>query len=366
MSSSWGHNIKISIFGESHGKAIGVVVDGLPAGLPVNENFINFHMQRRAPGRGIYSTKRVESDIPDIQSGVLNGYTTGAPICAIIKNSDNHSRDYNNLLTSPRPGHSDYTAFIRYEGQNDVRGGGHFSGRLTAPMVFAGSLCRLFLEEKGIIIGGHLSEVAGIQDSPFDAVNINEELLHTIARKEFPVIDDLIGRDMLQKIGEAVDDMDSVGGVVECAVTGLKAGLGNPMFDSIESVFSSILFSVPAVKGVEFGKGFDASRLKGSQHNDPFYMEDGICKTTTNHAGGILGGISTGMPVIVRTAFKPTASIYKKQQTINLETKENTEIQIKGRHDPCVAVRAVPVVESACAIALTDIILSTPKNGGLL
>jgi len=356
MSSIWGKRIKISIFGESHGPAIGVVIDGFPAGVKIDEAYIKSQMQRRAPGGDNFSTRRNEADEPVIQSGVFNGRTTGAPVCALIQNADTHSGDYADLAGKPRPGHADYTGQVRYGGFNDPRGGGHFSGRLTAPMVFAGALCKLALKEKGITIGAHILQIGEIHDDAFDVINETE--LEKLAASRFSVLNKKKEEEMRALIWETSQNKDSIGGVVQCAAIGLKAGIGNPIFDSIESSIASFMFSIPAVKGVEFGAGFKAAEMKGSQHNDSFDMKDGKVVTLTNNAGGVLGGISTGMPIVFNVAFKPTASIYLPQKTVDLNLLTSAEIEIKGRHDPCIVPRAVPVVEAGCAISLLDLLES--------
>lgn len=355
MSSAWGEKVKISIFGESHGKAIGVVIDGLPAGEALDLDAIALQMGRRAPGRDLSSTPRRESDQPEILSGVLDGKTTGAPLCAIIENTNTKSGDYGNLMFTPRPGHADYPAFIRYDGYNDVRGGGHFSGRLTAPLVFSGAVCRQILERRGILIGAHVASVGTESDSAFDPVNIPEELIRRLASIYFPVICPEAEANMRRLIEAALMEQNSVGGVVECAVLGLPPGVGGPLFGGIEPVLSSILFGIPACKGVEFGDGFAAAKLRGSENNDAYTVEQGEILTKTNHAGGILGGISTGMPIVFRAAFKPTPSIGLEQDSVNLQTGTDAKLNVHGRHDPCIVPRAVPVVEAAAAVALINL-----------
>nr|WP_319489144.1 chorismate synthase [uncultured Caproiciproducens sp.] len=364
MSSAWGETVKISIFGESHGKAIGVVLDGLPAGELIDLDAVALQMSRRAPGRDSTSTPRKESDLPQIVSGIYNDRTTGAPLCALIENTNTKSGDYDNLRCVPRPGHADFPAHLRYGGFNDVRGGGHFSGRLTAPLVFAGAVCRQILQRRGIVIGAHVSSIADVKDSLFDPVNIPEELLSELSSVYFPVINETVKQTMRDKIEAARLAQNSVGGVVECAVIGLEAGVGGPLFGGIEPIFSSILFGIPAVKGVEFGAGFSASELLGSQNNDAYYFDGDTVKTATNNAGGILGGISTGMPIVFRTAFKPTPSISLEQDSVDLTAKTGAKLSVHGRHDPCIVPRAVPVVEAAAAIALMNLInIQTGGNG---
>ena len=346
MGSIWGNALKISIFGESHGGGIGVVLDGFPSGILFDEDFVLREMDRRAPGKNKQSTARKEADLPKILSGIYQGYTTGTPICAMIEN------------THPRPGHADYTGLVRFGGYNDPRGGGHFSGRLTAPLVFAGAMCKLYLKTKGITVGAHIQSIAQIQDTPFDDVEVSAEQLEQLRMQEYPIINPLAQKAMLAAIEEARLDQDSVGGVIECASVGVPAGLGSPMLDSVEGRLASLLFSVPAVKGVEFGVGFGFAEFRGSHANDTFTLTDEEkVVTETNNNGGVLGGITSGMPLIFRTAIKPTPSIAKPQRTLNLSTGEVEELCIKGRHDPCIVTRAAPVIEAAAAVALTDLYL---------
>ena len=356
MSSTWGEKVKISIFGGSHTEAIGVTIDGLPAGEEINLDKVCLQMSRRAPGKDKTATTRNESDIPEILSGFLDGKTTGAPLCAIIKNTNQRSKDYSNLKILPRPGHSDYTASIKYMGNNDIRGGGHFSGRLTAPLVFAGAICRQILERRGITIGAHAASIANVKDGHLDPVRVNAGILNILNNQYFPVISGEAKAEMYSLIEEARLKGDSVGGIVECAVVGVKEGMGSPMFGGVENVFSNILFGIPAVKGVEFGAGFGSSYMLGSQNNDQFYFdENGNIKTKTNNCGGILGGITNGMPIIFRVGIKPTPSISVEQDTVNLELSKNDKLIIKGRHDPCIVPRAIPVVEAAAAIAVINL-----------
>lgn len=357
MSSAWGKNIEISIFGESHGNGIGVVINGLPAGEDIDMDELLAQMARRAPGNDKASTPRKESDIPEILSGMLNNKTTGAPLCAVIRNTNTRSQDYGNLLSSPRPSHADYTGHVRYNGFNDLRGGGHFSGRLTAPIVFAGSVARQILARRGVKIGSHIASVGTVEDKRFNPTDIPDELLDSLIKKRFAVIDETTEAPMRELIESCRMSRDSVGGVVECAITGVPVGIGSPMFGGVENIISSIVFGVPAVKGIEFGSGFDGSKHKGSENNDSFVYENDTVKTATNNHGGILGGITSGMPIIFRAAIKPTASISQKQNTVDIEKHENTEIEIKGRHDPCIVVRAVPVIESAAAIAMLELMM---------
>ncbi|MCD7893676.1 MAG: chorismate synthase [Erysipelotrichaceae bacterium] len=355
MSANWGTNIELSLFGESHGKAIGIVIGNLPAGIQLDMDEINKNMKRRAPGQNKMSTPRKEKDEVEIMSGVLDGVTTGAPLCALVYNSDQHSKDYSLLKECMRPGHSDYPAYIKYHGFNDVRGGGHFSGRLTAPIVFAGSVAKQILKQKGIIIGAHIQSIKDIEDQRFD-INISENDIDLLLQKPYPTIDDAIFDKMQGVIEEARVNQDSVGGKIECAILNVPAGLGNPFFDSIESHLSPLLFSIPAVKSVSFGLGEDITKLYGSEANDSYYYENDKVKTKTNNNGGITGGISNGMPIIFSVGIKPTPSISQTQQTINVKTKENTTLQIKGRHDPCIVPRAIVVVESMAALGILDMI----------
>jgi len=351
MSSMWGNKVRISLFGESHGKGIGVVIDGLPSGMPIDLEKIREHMKRRAPGQQPWSTKRSEQDLVEILSGFYQGKTTGTPLCAEIRNTDTRSQDYSELTARPRPGHADLTALARYNGANDPRGGGHFSARIMAPLTFAGAVCMQILEQRGIEIRGHIFEIAGIPDTPYNMMSLPE----TAAHKMMPVLSDVQGEKMAAAIEAARMDLNSVGGIVECLATGFPAGLGSPIFDNIESRLASILFGIPAVKGVEFGRGFAVAKAMGSENNDHPQISDKGIRLTTNHGGGIEGGISNGMPIVVRCAFKPTSSISREQDTINLETMQNDKLLLKGRHDPCVVPRAVPIVESAMAIALLDL-----------
>ena len=353
MSSTYGEHLKLSIFGQSHGPAIGACLDGIPAGLPVDMEALAAFLRRRAPGQNAYSTPRKEADAPEILAGIVDGFTCGAPIAAIIRNTNTRSGDYDNLKDCPRPGHADYTAQIKYGGFQDTAGGGHFSGRLTAPLCIAGGLCKQWLETQGIQISAHITAIAGGQDQPFDPGNQEFGAVHT----DFPVLDQAQGARMRKKIEEARSAGDSVGGIVECAVVGLPAGFGEPMFGGMEGKLAQILYGIPAVKGVEFGAGFGVADRLGSENNDPFRIVEGRVVTTSNNCGGILGGITDGMPLLFRTAFKPTPSISKPQLSVSLSGLENRELIVKGRHDPCIVPRAVPVVEAAAAIALMDVLL---------
>jgi chorismate synthase len=357
MASEFGTILRVNVFGESHGRAIGVTMQGLPAGESVDQAALEAFLQRRRPGKNALSTARNEPDRPVFLSGLVEGKTTGSPLTAIIENLDARSRDYAELLDKPRPGHADYTAFVKWGGEADMRGGGHFSGRLTAPLCIAGGIAKQILARKGIFVGAHLQSVAGIMDHPFP-FQPKRELLEQTATKDFPVLDDEQGKCMQDAILAAAHEGDSVGGVIECVAIGLPAGLGGPMFDGVESRLSRALFGIPAIKGLEFGAGFAATTMRGSENNDPFRIgENGEVTTETNHAGGILGGITTGQPLVLRLAIKPTPSIAKQQRTVSLSLHENAELIVHGRHDPCVAHRAVPVVEAVTALVLLDTLL---------
>ena len=358
MSGMWGSKIKLSIFGESHGNAIGITIDGLPAGFSIDMDKIMMEMARRAPGKSSLSTPRKESDIPEILSGYFEGKTTGTPLCAIIRNSNTKSKDYSKLKDVMRPGHADYTGAVRYKGFNDYRGGGHFSGRITAPLVFAGAICKQILEVKGIIVSAHINSIGKIKDFSFLESDISDELLNSFKEKELPLINTKLEDEMRQEILSARSSGDSIGGTIECAILGVSPGIGDPFFDSVESTLAHLMFSVPAVKGIEFGKGFDISKMRGSEANDEYYLENGNIKTKTNNNGGILGGITNGMPIIFNVAIKPTASIFKEQNAVNIVTMEETTLCIEVRHDPCIVQRALPVIEAVAAIGITELMNS--------
>ncbi len=355
MSSYYGQNIHISIFGESHSPGIGVVIDGLPSGHKINMDQLQDFLKRRAPGNHRHTTHRKEEDIPEILSGLKDGYTTGSPLSAIIRNTGTRPTDYGNLKHFPRPGHADYTAYAKFGEFTADSGGGHFSGRLTAPLCIAGGIILQILEEKGIFIGAHISEIGGIKDMDFNPVNITKDQLQSLKEKDFPVIDDQKGQEIIEAILSAHSQGDSLGGIIECSCIGLPPGIGEPMFQGLENKIAGAIFGIPGVKGIEFGSGFNGSRLTGSQNNDPFIIKNGEVKTLTNNHGGILGGISSGMPLIFRSALKPTSSISIPQKTVNLLEKTEAEISVKGRHDPCIVSRAVPCVEAAAAIAIYDV-----------
>ena len=340
--------MKHTIFGESHGEAIGVVLEGVPAGLALDLEAVQRELDRRRPGRSALSTARKEADQVRVLSGIFEGKTTGAPLAMVIGNADQHSSDYDSIRYTPRPGHGDYAGFLKSRGCQDYRGGGHFSGRLTAPLVAAGAVAKQLLARQGVWVGAHISSIYGICDAALEEAG----QLRGVAEKDFPVLDDAAGRQMQQAILEAKQAQDSVGGAVECAVTGLSAGLGGPDFGcNVEGIFSQYLFAVPAVKSVAFGAGVAFSLMRGSQANDPFAVEDGKVITKTNHAGGINGGITNGMPVVFEATLRPTPSIALPQESVDLRTGEDVELKIKGRHDPCIVPRAVPVIEAAAALA---------------
>ena len=354
MSSTYGENLKLTIFGQSHSPAIGVTIEGIPAGEKVDLDELQRFLNRRAPGKNAWSTPRKEADAPEILSGLVNGHTCGAPLTAIIRNTNTRSQDYENLALTPRPGHADYTAEVKYGGYQDRAGGGHFSGRLTAPLCIAGGICLQLLAREGIAVVSRIASIAGVCDEG--------ELLSSTAEKDFPVVNDACGEKMRAAIAKAREEGDSVGGVVECAVLGAPAGLGDPMFGGMENRIAAALFGIPAVKGVEFGAGFGASKLRGSENNDAFSVENGKIVTETNHCGGILGGITDGMPIVLRAAFKPTPSIARTQQSVNLQSVTREELAITGRHDPCIVPRAVPCVEAAVAVAVYDALLARRKE----
>jgi len=348
MSDTWGNRIKLSIFGESHGPAIGITIDGLPPGLAINMSQVEQEMARRAPGKSPFATARQEADTVEILSGMHEGKTTGTAICGIIRNKDARSKDYG---TIPRPGHADLTAAMRYQGHADMRGGGHFSGRLTAPLVFAGALAKQALSSLGISIYGRIKQIGTISDPITDPA---PELWTALTGQEFPALNAASGKAMQELILNCRNQLDSVGGVVETAAFGVPGGLGDPFFASVESVAAAIFFSIPAVKGIEFGDGFSLAAMQGSQANDAIGIEDRQLTTKTNRCGGILGGITTGQPVIARLAFKPTPSIAQPQESADPVSLEPATLEIKGRHDPCIVPRAVPVAEAALALAILD------------
>ena len=345
--------MRYTIFGESHGPAIGVTLTGVPAGLELDWAEISREMARRAPGKNAWSTARKEADQPEVLSGVFEGRTTGAPLCAVIANTDTRSQDYSRTKDLVRPGHADYPAFVRYGGHNDYRGGGHFSGRLTAPLVFAGAVAKQLLALRGVRVGAHISSIYGVSDDPLE----DWDSLRATADKDFPVLNDGKGEAMKAAIAEAKEERDSVGGSIECAVFGLPAGLGSPDFgENAEGIFSQYLFAVPAVKAVAFGAGTAFSLMRGSEANDPLYVDDnGSVKAEQNCAGGVNGGITNGMPLFFEVTLRPTPSIARPQFTVNLAKGENAVLELHGRHDPCIVPRAVPVIEAAAALAACEL-----------
>ena len=352
-----GHKLRVTVFGQSHAKAIGCVVEGLPAGFRPDMDRVAAFMARRAPGRDPWSTKRKEADAPEILSGMVDGALCGAPLSAVIYNSDQHSKDYEGLRRTPRPSHADYTAWVKYGESYDIRGGGQFSGRLTAPLCFAGALALQLLEQRGITVAGHIAAIAGVEDEATDFARVEQKELTALLERPFPVFSEEAGVAMRQEIERSRMEADSVGGVIRCFALGLPAGIGEPMFGGVENRLAAALFGIPAIRGVSFGDGFAAAAMRGSQHNDPFVMEGGAVHTRTNHAGGVLGGITTGMPLVVNVAVKPTASIAREQDTVDLKTGTDTTLVIHGRHDPCIVPRAVPVVEAVTALTLLDMLL---------
>ena len=359
MSGIWGNNLQLSLFGESHGVAIGITINGLPPGLVLDMDQILVEMARRAPGKNELTTPRKEKDHPEILSGLLDGKTTGAPLTAIIWNTNTRSKDYSVLKNVMRPGQADYPGRVRYNGHNDHRGSGHFSGRITAPLVFAGAICQQWLAQKGVTIGAHIQSIGAIEDTTFnEQESVTLEQITQLKAQQLPLFNVEKEAAMTELILDAKEDGDSVGGVVETFVLGLDAGYGNPFFDSVESQLAHLVFAVPAIKGIEFGTGFDITKMRGSEANDEYYYdEQGQIKTRTNNNGGIIGGITYGMPVVFRAAVKPPASIKKKQQTINIQEGTETELEVEGRHDPCIVPRVLPVLEAVTAIGLMDLML---------
>lgn len=354
MSSFFGEHLHLALFGQSHGEGIGITMDGIPAGMTIDFDRLYAEMARRAPGQSAMTTARKEADAPEFLSGVLNGVTTGQPICAIIRNTNQHSRDYGTGVDLVRPGHADYTGHVRYYGFEDWRGGGSFSGRLTAPIVLAGALCSQWLAQQGVRIVSHIQQLGTIRDDSLMDVTADAELSYLKAM-HLPVLRQGADAEMEAAVMAAREQQDSIGGIIECRVDGLPAGLGAPFFDSVESVLSHVLFSVPGVKGVEFGDGFGFAAALGSQMNDAFRLQNGQIVTATNHSGGINGGITNGMPVVFRCALRPTPSIAQVQQTVSIQRMEESELSIHGRHDPCILPRAVPVMEAMTAIALMEL-----------
>lgn len=354
MSSSYGENIRLNIFGQSHSPAIGMTLEGIPAGEHIDLDQLQRFMERRAPGRRAYSTARREADAPEFLSGIRGEYTCGAPLTAIIRNGDTRSRDYAAFSSVPRPGHADYTAQVKYFGYQDFAGGGHFSGRLTAPLCIAGGICLQILQRQGIEVISRIKSIGPVNDSGL--------LLSSTAGKDFPTVDEAAGKAMQEAIEQARMQGDSLGGVIECTVLGLPAGLGDPMFGGMENRIAAIVFGIPAVKGIEFGAGFDSARLRGSENNDSYIIEEGRVKTRSNNCGGILGGITDGMPLVFRAAIKPTPSIAREQDSVDMQKLVPAKLSVGGRHDPCIVPRAVPCIEAAAAIAVYDALLGRRKE----
>ena len=357
MGANFGKNYRISLFGESHGTALGVNIDGIPAGTELDLEFISQEMKRRAPGRSKLTTPRVEKDEFEILSGFFDGRTTGTPLAMIVRNSNQRSKDYSELKRKPRPGHADWSGFNRYNGFNDIRGSGHFSGRITASLVFAGAIA------KQILVAAHIKSVKDIEDRDFLESDITQENIDKLRNMTLPVLNEEIAERIEKAVEKAREEKDSLGGIVEIMVTGLPAGIGDPYFESMESELSRMIFSVPAIKGIEFGAGFGITQMTGYEANDEMYFdENGEIKSFTNNNGGIIGGITTGMPISFKVAIKPTASIEKVQKTVNLETKKNDILEVHGRHDPIIVPRAVPVLEAATAIVILDRVLEAKKH----
>ena len=356
MSTTYGKNLKITIYGGSHDERIGVIAEGMPKGFAIDAEALLGFMKRRAPGQNAHSTARREADEPVFLSGLSDGILNGETLHAVIYNTNQRSQDYSDLAFIPRPSHADFAARMKYGESVDLRGGGHFSGRLTAPMCVVGGICKQYLASRGIYVGAHVYCVGNEYDTPYDMVGLDKETLLSAGASDFPTIDEHAGERMRNIIEEARAEGDSVGGIVECAAIGLPAGLGEHMFDGVEGRISSIVFGIPAVKGIEFGNGFECAHIRGSENNDPFRTDGQRIFTSTNNAGGILGGMTSGMPLIFRAAMKPTPSIFKEQDSVDMISMTNRRFSIKGRHDPCVVIRAVPVFEAAMAIAIVDML----------
>lgn len=362
MSSTYGENLRITLFGQSHGPAVGVTIEGLPAGLPLDPEALSAFLARRAPGRSAIATARRETDRPRFLSGLVGTVTCGAPLTAVIENTDARSGDYEAFRDCPRPGHADFTAQAKFRGAQDTAGGGHFSGRLTAPLCIAGGICLQLLAREGVTVAAHIRSIAQAEDTPFDPVSVNAALLQSLAAQAIPVLDRRAWENMEAAILRAKAEGDSVGGIIECAAVGLRPGWGDPIFGGMENRIAQAVFGIPAVRGIEFGTGFEAARLRGSRHNDAFCTDGRTIKTKTNHHGGILGGITSGMPLLFRVAIKPTASIAGVQNSVSLSRLEPQRLEIQGRHDPCIVPRAVPCVEAAAALAIYDACLQARKD----
>ena len=357
MATNYGKNINISIYGGSHDPEIGIIARGLPVGFSPDMDELSAFMKRRAPGQNSLSTARREPDAPVFLSGLSDGAINSDELHAIIRNANQHSSDYSNLTFVPRPSHADFAARMKYGESVDLRGGGHFSGRLTAPLCIVGGICLQYLRTRGIRIGAHVASIGDVNDARFDMANVTDAQLDILAKRhEFPVLDELSGERMRKLIETVRAEGDSIGGTVEVAVTGLPAGLGEHMYDGVENRISSIIFGIPGVKGIEFGRGFESAALRGSENNDGFYTDGERIFTKTNNAGGILGGMTTGMPVVFRAAMKPTPSIFCEQDSVDMVSMKPVKLSIKGRHDPCIVLRAVPVFEAAAAIAVYDLL----------
>lgn len=357
MSYSFGKNFKVTLFGQSHSEEIGIVIDGISAGYKINKDLIRKNLERRRPGKNKFSTARKEDDDFKIMSGEVEGITCGAPLCALIENKDQKSRDYDNLKDRPRPSHADYPAYVKFKGFNDIRGGGQFSGRMTAPIVIAGSIAEDLLLNRGIKIYSRIKSIGQASDIDLNLNDIGEEKLYDLKNEDFPVFQNEAREKMQEEILKAKEDGDSIGGIVETFILNMPVGIGEPFFDSIESVISHAVFSVPGIRGIEFGSGFEAAKMRGSINNDEYFYEDGKVKTKTNNHGGIIGGLSSGMPIIFRTAVKPTSSIAKAQNTISLKDKKNVNLKIIGRHDPSLVPRALVAIEMITALAILDLVM---------
>jgi len=362
MGSIWRRKTGITLYGESHGSGVGAVIDGFPAGVFIDNEFISNEMKRRAPGQNDLVTSRKEEDLFIIQSGVINNRTTGAPISIFIENKNKRSKDYEKIKTKLRPGHSDFSAWLKYGGYQDYRGGGHFSARLTAALVCACSFYKMYLINKNIKITSHIYSIKDMKSRHFIESDFNKEGIKERYNDSFPSLDKSFKNSAKKLILDIKEKNDSVGGIVETAVIGCKGGFGDPFFDSVESRLSSLLFSIPAVKGVSFGCGFDISEKLGSEANDEYYLDKSV-KTVTNNNGGVLGGITTGMPIVFQTAFKPTPSIAREQRTVDLDENKETTIKIEGRHDPCVVIRGIPVVEAVAALLIGDYYIEKEEKG---
>lgn len=357
MSSTIGERLRVTLFGQSHGEAVGVVVDGLPGGEAIDKAQLQTFLDRRSPGHQPHSSARREADVPRFLSGLVEGRTCGAPLCAVIENQDVDSSAYAEVKWLPRPGHADYPARVKLGADVDLRGGGHFSGRLTAPLCVAGGIALQLLARRGIGVGAHIASIGGVEDAAFDPVRLEREALLTPGRRAFPVVEEAAGHRMEALIEAVAAQADSVGGIIECGAVGLPVGLGSPPFGGVENRLSAMLYGIPGIRGVSFGNGFDAAALRGSAQNDAYAMEDGRVFTETNRHGGVLGGLTTGMPLLLRVAVKPTPSIGQPQRTVDLRRNAPAELRVTGRHDPCIVPRAVPCVEAAVAITLLDLLL---------